>query len=145
MVAQFLTCSRYASTSLSNVTLRKDGSSTFGEMDSVRFVGPIAPATKPGRMGSAAAELVARLARLARRGLVELEDDRLEAVVRLRDARAVEGVRFDEVRTRAEVLAIDVTDDVRLRGRGGGVGAGARGRGAAAWRSGGSRAHPASA
>ena len=47
-------CSVYAATSSINVTLRKDGSSTDGEMDAVRFVGPMAPHTKRGRDGSAA-------------------------------------------------------------------------------------------
>ena len=36
----------------SQVQLRKPGSSTEGEIDSVRFVGPTAPATRRGRCGS---------------------------------------------------------------------------------------------
>jgi hypothetical protein len=36
------------------LTLRKDGSSTLGEMLAVRLVGPMAPHTKRGRDGSAA-------------------------------------------------------------------------------------------
>ena len=45
------TCSAYASRSSSKVIDRAAGSSTSGEIDSRRFVGPIAPATKRGRSG----------------------------------------------------------------------------------------------
>ena len=44
----------YASTSASNVTPRAPGSSTFDEIDAVRFVGPRTPATNRGRPGSRA-------------------------------------------------------------------------------------------
>jgi hypothetical protein len=45
------TCSAYASRISSKVTSRWAGSVTLGEIDSVRLVGPIAPATKRGRSG----------------------------------------------------------------------------------------------
>ena len=38
-------CSRYTATRSSNVTARKPGSFTSGEIEAVRLVGPIAPAT----------------------------------------------------------------------------------------------------
>ncbi len=43
--------SAYASTSSSNVMLRKPGSLTSGEIDAVLLVGPSAPATKRGFSG----------------------------------------------------------------------------------------------
>ena len=39
---------------LSHVQLRAPGSSTDGEMERVRFVGPMVPATRRGRWGSLA-------------------------------------------------------------------------------------------
>ena len=45
-------CSAYASTSCSKLVLRKPGSLTSGEIDAVRLVGPMPPATKRGRVGS---------------------------------------------------------------------------------------------
>jgi len=61
------TCSSYASRSASNVMVRNAGSFTSGEMDSVRLVGPIEPATRRGRSGvfvvhSAAAALASFVA-----------------------------------------------------------------------------------
>ena len=48
--------SRYDATSSSNDTLRKPASSTRGEIDAVRFVGPSTPATYRGRDGSRASK-----------------------------------------------------------------------------------------
>ena len=61
------TCSSYAARSSSNVMARNDGLLTSGEMDNVRFVGPIAPATNRGLSGvfavhAAAAALASRAA-----------------------------------------------------------------------------------
>ena len=47
-----LTCSPYAATRSSNVMLRKLGSFTSGDMEAVRFVGPMLPATNRGLSGS---------------------------------------------------------------------------------------------
>ncbi len=49
------TCSVYAARRSSNVTARNPGSDTSGEIDAVRFVGPIAPATKRRRPSSRSA------------------------------------------------------------------------------------------
>ena len=45
------TCSLYASRSSSKVMLRNAGLLTSGEIDRIRLVGPIEPATKRGRSG----------------------------------------------------------------------------------------------
>ena len=45
------TCSAYAARSWSKVIARAAGSSTSGEIDSMRLVGPMAPATKRGFSG----------------------------------------------------------------------------------------------
>ena len=55
------TCSLYAATISSHVMLRKPGSSTDGEIESVRFVGPTAPATIRGFSGCFAVTSAAAL------------------------------------------------------------------------------------
>lgn len=47
-------CCLYAATTPSQSQLRAPGSSTEGEMESVRLVGPMAPATRRGLWGSSA-------------------------------------------------------------------------------------------
>ena len=89
------------------MTARNAGSFTSGEIESVRFVGPIAPATKRGRSGVRAVQRVGRVAREPRRRDVQLVDDRLEAVVGLRDRRRVEGVGLDDVGAGLEVGVVD--------------------------------------
>ena len=51
--------SPYASTRSSNDTLRAAGSLTSGEMDAVRLVGPMDPATNRGRPSAASASSAA--------------------------------------------------------------------------------------
>ena len=64
---------------------RNAGLLTSGEIESVRLVGPIAPATKRGRSGVCAVPLVGGLPSQARALDVQLVRERLEAEVRLRD------------------------------------------------------------
>ena len=64
--------------------LRKPGSLTSGDSEAVRLVGPSAPATKGGRpLRSAYSSATSRAMRAA--AIVELRDQRLHAVVGLRD------------------------------------------------------------
>ena len=60
-----LTCSAYALRSSSKVTARKPGLATSGEIEAVRLVGPMAPATKRGRPSSLCATSAAARASLA--------------------------------------------------------------------------------
>ncbi len=60
-----LACSPYASRNSSKLMARKPGLLTSGEIDAVRLVGPMAPATKRGRPSSRAATAAASLARRA--------------------------------------------------------------------------------
>ena len=57
---------------------------------------------------------VRRLAGQPRRGQIQIGNQRLHPVVGLRNGRAIEGVRFDQVRARRDVLLVDAADDVRL-------------------------------
>ena len=65
------------------------------------------PATKRGLSGVRARPLVGRRAREPRAFDVQLVDERLEPVVGLRDARAVERVGLDDVAAGLEVLVMD--------------------------------------
>ena len=94
---------------------RNAGSLTSGEIDSVRFVGPIEPATNRGWSGVRAVHSSRRRLREPRPLDVQLVDERLEAVVRLRDRGAGERVRLDDVGAGGEVLAVDAADDVGPR------------------------------
>ena len=60
---------------------RNAGLLTSGEIDSVRLVGPIEPATKRGRSGVLRRPLVGGRARQPRAFDVQLVDERLEPVV----------------------------------------------------------------
>ena len=104
-----------ASVSASNVMLRNAGLLTSGEIDRIRLVGPIEPATKRGRDGSLRGVLVAGRPRQLRALEVQLVDQRLEPVVGLRDRGAAEGVGLDDVAAGLEILAVDVGDDVGPR------------------------------
>ena len=97
------------------MTARNAGLLTSGESDSVRLVGPIAPATNRGRSGVRAVQAPRRLAREPRRRHVQLVDERLEAVVGLRDGGAVERARLDDVGAGLEVRVVDAADDVGPR------------------------------
>ena len=59
--------SRYAATSSSKVTLRAPGSLTSGEIEAVRLVGPIEPATYRGLSGVLASSAAARASDAAAR------------------------------------------------------------------------------
>ena len=59
--------------------------------------------------------LVGHAARQPCRGPVQLGDQRLHVVVRLRDGIRVEGVRGDDIGTRQQILAMNVCDDLWLR------------------------------
>ena len=88
---------------------------TSGEIDSVRFVGPIEPATKRGWSGVFAVHSSAASRASRRAGDVQLVDERLEPVVGLRDGGAGEGVGLDDVGAGGEILAVDRADDVGTR------------------------------
>ena len=106
--------SEYAATSSSKLMLRNPGSLTSGDSDAVRLVGPKAPATKRGD-AAGRAHLVRDLAREARRLQIQLADQRLHAVVRLRHRGGIEGVGGNDIGARVEVGAMNVRDDSRLR------------------------------
>ena len=80
----------------------------------MRFVGPIEPATKRGTPVSRAISSQARRASL-RAFAIELGDDGLEPVIRLRDRRRRECVGLDDVGAGAQILAVDVENRLRLR------------------------------
>ena len=92
------------------MTLRSDGSFTSGEIESVRLVGPIAPATKRGLLGRARRVLGGEPHRELGGALVQLVDAGLGAVVGLRDAGRAEGVGLDDVGAGLEVGAVHVLD-----------------------------------
>ena len=87
------------------MTLRSDGSFTSGEIESVRLVGPIAPATKRGLLGRARRVLGGQPHRELGGALVQLVHAGLGAVVGLRDPGRAEGVGLDDVGARLEVGA----------------------------------------
>ena len=95
--------------------LRNAGLLTSGEIDSVRLVGPIEPATNRGRSGVRAVHSSHGRARQLRAFDVQLVDERLEPVVGLRDRGAAERVGLDDVAAGLEVLAMDLGDDVGPR------------------------------
>ena len=107
-------CSRYASTIVSKSMLRAPGSLTSGEIDPVRFSGPMAPAAHRGLVGRACGHRVARLASEPRSGDIHLVRVVLHAVVGERDALGVEGVGLDDVGAGLEVGVVDLADEVRL-------------------------------
>ena len=83
---------------------RNAGLLTSGEIDSVRFVGPDRAGDEPRPVGRARRPLVGGRAREPRALDVQLVDERLEAVVGLRDRRAAERVGLDDVAAGLEVL-----------------------------------------
>ena len=93
--------------------LRAPGSLTSGEIEPVRFIGPMAPATQRGRSGRPLGRRVARLARQPGGGEVELVREVLHAVVGERNALRVERVGLDDVGAGLEILVVDRADDVR--------------------------------
>jgi hypothetical protein len=97
------------------VQVRFDGSFTSGEIERVRFIGPMEPATKRGRFGVRFVQSSAAAARDAGGGDVELVGQVLGAVVGLRDRLRVERVGLDDVGAGVEVLVVDAADDVRAR------------------------------
>ena len=109
------TCSRYASRTCAKVVARNAGLLTSGEIDSVRLVGPIAPATKRGRSGVRVGPLVGGRAGQACAFDVQLVGERLEAEVGLRDRGAAERVGLDDVRAGLEVGVMDARDHVGTR------------------------------
>ena len=102
--------SRYAATRSSKLTLRAPGSLTSGEIDAVFEVGPERAGDEARSVGGG--DVVDRLAGERRGRDVQLVAEVLEAVVGLRDARAVEGVGADDVGARVEVGAVDLADHV---------------------------------
>ena len=99
--------------SSSKVIARKAGLLTSGEIDSVRLVGPIEPATNRGRSGVFARPFRGGRLRNARALDVQLVRHVLEQVVGLGDRRAAERIGLDDVGAGREILAVDLVDDVR--------------------------------
>ena len=96
------------------MTLRKPGSLTSGDIDAVRLVGPIAPATKRGSPGLAGPRIRRPPARASRAAFaIQLVRQLLHPVVGHGDGGGVEGVGLDDVRAGLEVRAVDVRDDLR--------------------------------
>ena len=81
----------------------------------MRLVGPIAPATKRGRVRRLRRPLVGGFAGEARRLDVQLVGERLEPVVGLRDRGAAERVGLDDVGAGLEIGVVDGGDDVGAR------------------------------
>ena len=92
---------------------RKPGLDTSGEIEAVRLVGPMAPATKRGA-AVLVLRAIGRLAREPRAFEVELVGDLCHAVVGLRDAGRGEGVGRDDVGAGAEIGEMDGADGVGL-------------------------------
>ena len=83
-------------------------------MESVRFVGPMAPATKRRRPSCFCGDQRG-LAGKARAVAVQIVDDLLHAVIGLGDRGAGEGVGLDDVGAGAEIVEVDVAHRVGLR------------------------------
>ena len=79
---------------------RNAGLLTSGEIDSVRFVGPIDAGDEARPVGRLRRPRVGRRPREPRALDVELVGERLERVVGLRDRRAAERVGLDDVGAR---------------------------------------------
>ena len=105
----------YAARISSNVVGRNAGLLTSGEIDSVRFVGPIEPATNRGRSGVLCRPRVSGRARQARALEVDVVNHVLEVVVPLRDRGAAKRVGLDDVGACRQVLVMDCADHVRSR------------------------------
>ena len=88
---------------------------TSGEIDSVRLVGPIEPATNRGRSGVFAVHSSAAARASRAPSTVDVVDGVLERVVPLRDHGAAERVGLDDVGAGGEVFVMDRADDVRTR------------------------------
>ena len=99
---------------VSKSMLRAPGSLTSGEIEPVRFSGPMAPATQRGLSGVRRVISSAAWRASPRGGDVELVGELLHLVVGQRDDLRVEGVRLDDVGAGLEVLEVDGADDVRL-------------------------------
>ena len=87
---------------------------TSGEIEAVRLVGPMAPATKRGLSGVFLRPGIGRLARELGRGDVHLIGDVLQPVIGLADGLRVEGVGLEDVGARFEIGAVDLADDLGL-------------------------------
>ena len=98
--------------SSSKVMARKLGLKTSGEIDAVRLVGPIAPATKRGRPSSSCGD-AGGLVREPRAFGVQLVGDLRHAVIGLRDAGRGERVGRDDVGAGAEIGEVDGAHGVR--------------------------------
>ena len=81
--------------------------------DAVR--GPHRAGHEPGAVGGPCRPVVGHAPSDFRRLEVELVGDRLEAVIRLCDGVAVEGIGLDDVGARFEILAMDLGDHVGAR------------------------------
>ena len=102
--------------SSSKVIARNAGLLTSGEIDSVRLVGPIEPATKRGRSGRLRRPLGGDFAFAMPRPFdVQLVGHVLEQVVGLRDGGAAERVGLDDVGAGGQVLPVDLADHVGPR------------------------------
>ena len=91
--------------------MRAPGSLTSGEMEAVREVGPIAPATYLGLSGVRAVDVVGGATGQPCGLAVELAGQVGHAVVGQRDGVRVEGVGLEDVGAGLEVLPVDRLDD----------------------------------
>ena len=83
-------------------------------MDSVRFIGPIAPATNRGRERSRLHGAFHALPGDLRRRHIHLVHLICKPQIRLRDGRGGKRVRLDDVRARFQILVVNACDDVRV-------------------------------
>ena len=84
-------------------------------MYSVLLVGPMLPATKRGRSGLRRVNSSAARRASSAAVLVDLGDVFVQAELRQRQRRGVEGARLDDVGAGFEIGAVDVLDKSRLR------------------------------
>ncbi len=91
--------------------LRNAGSLTSGDSDAVRLVGPERAGHEAGAAG-AGRHVVRGAPRDLRSGEIQLANQRLGAVVRLRRCVRIERVGLDDVGTGLEIAAMDLADQL---------------------------------